>query len=471
MPRHFRPALLVLVAGCVDLTPPTPIISDGPIDPGVVDARPEDAMSGPDDARKTDGTGLDGRPEDVRQDDARLDGAAPVPDGPVAPPDGPQPDTRPPDGALLANGAACSSGTACTSGVCFEGVCCNQSCGQLCYSCKVAGAVGTCTAAGVGVDPRLECSAQATSTCGRAGGCNGAGGCRLHPSGTTCVAARCLGSTETTADTCNGQGTCVPGTTRSCAPYICAGTTCGTTCTSNSQCSPGNACFIGGCVPTASVPVLYWSFDEASGTTALDGSGNGLDGTYTGASGSPQPSTDVPALTFSNPRSRAFSLSSRQGVRLLSMPASLRPANNLTISLWYLATRVDPDNGGDEASDLLSGGDNYMIHLYPTGLHFVKRTSSFERCFATLANGLDGQWHHVAAVASSSGMKVYFDGVERCSNGLNDAISYSAGTELWVGRHGDGNTDRDFDGRIDDVRVYNRALSATEVGDLADGKR
>jgi hypothetical protein len=459
MARRFPPALLGLVAlaaGCVDLRPPTPTTSD--------DGPPSE----PEDARLDDAP----LPIDSRSPDARSDGGSPAPDGPVTAPDGPQPDTRPTDGpVLLDNGAACSAGTACASGICSEGVCCNQMCNTLCRSCKLSGNLGICTAAGAGIDPRGECPFQAEATCGRAGGCDGMGACRLHPAGTACVSARCSGSTETAADTCNGQGACLAGASRSCAPYLCAGTACGTSCALSSQCTSGNVCFAGACVPAGTPPVLYWSLDEASGTTAGDGSGNALDGAYTGTSGVPQPSTDVPPLTFSNPRSRLFALANRQGVRLSSMPSGLRPAINLTLSVWYKATRIDPDNGGDEASDLISGGDNYMIHLYPTGLHFVKRTSSFDRCFATIANVLDGQWHHVAAVSSSSGMRVYFDGVERCTNNLNDSISYTAGTELWVGRHGNGNTDRDFEGRIDDVRVYNRALSATEVQNLAQGNR
>ena len=55
---------------------------------------------------------------------------------------------------------------------------------HLCRSCKLSGNLGTCTAARAGVDPRLECPAQAPATCGRAGGCDGMGACRLHPGGT-----------------------------------------------------------------------------------------------------------------------------------------------------------------------------------------------------------------------------------------------------------------------------------------------
>jgi hypothetical protein len=467
MAQHLRLVLVALVAGCVNLTPPTEVTeTDGPS--GSSDARPPD-LSAPDapqtDTPKSDGPGVDTVEPDV---------VGPGPDGP-APPDADPPDTPlPPDGpVLLINGAGCSAGPQCESAVCSEGVCCDRLCDQLCRSCKIAGSVGTCTMAAAGVDPRTECPAQAPSTCNRLGGCDGMGACRLHPQGTVCLATRCSAGSETAADTCDGRGACVRGASHSCSPYLCGATTCATSCTGSGTgpCASGNVCVGGTCVTTALAPVLYWSLDDASGTTAVDGSGNSRDGTYTGVTGSPQASTDVPTLMFSNPRSRSFAIANRQGVRLATMSSALRPANNLTVTVWYKATRVDQDNTAP-GSDLVSGGDQYMLRLTATDVHLVKRTASgFDKCFGTFANPLDGQWHHVAALTSTSGMKVYVDGVERCSNGLDDSISYTAGDELWVGRHGNGDLDRDFDGQIDDVRVYNRVLTPTEIADIAAGRR
>ncbi len=466
MSRYLRLALLALVAGCVNLTPPTIIFSeDGPtaMDP---DSAVHDATPGRD--RPLEPPPPDGPVADTLLSDL------PIPDGrppDLVAPDGPGPDTRPPDGALLANGVGCVAGDACQSGVCSEGVCCDQACLQLCRSCKIFGTVGTCTIAPVGADPRSECPAQTAATCGRYGGCDGAGACRLQPVGTTCAPSRCTGSTETGASGCDGRGTCLPASARSCAPFVCGASACATSCTGGAQCTAGNVCFIDACVAAGTTPALYWSFDETSGSTALDGSGNGLEGQYTGNSSSPQPSTEVPTLMFPDPRSRSFAISARQGVRLATLPAALRPANSFTISVWYRATRVDQDNA-DPGSDLVSAGDQYMLRLFPTGAQFVKRTSGgFERCLGTVGNSLDGQWHHVAASTSTSGMKVYFDGQERCSNGLDGNVDYIAGDELWVGRHGDGDTDRDFDGHIDEVRIYTRVLSATEIQNLASGRR
>jgi hypothetical protein len=410
MAQYVRLALAALVCGCVDLAPPAGVT----ITP---DARPE-------------------------QEDAATDALQPdVPDDPDV---GTEPDTAPVDpdaavdgpGLLLINGSSCSGGEQCQSGVCTEGVCCDRACGVTCWSCKVTGAVGTCS----------------------------------PTTGVTCASGSCSGSTETPASTCNSAGTCAAPPARSCGAYQCAGTSCGTSCTTAGQCTSGNTCFAAGCVSQASLPALYWSFDEASGSTAFDGSGNGRDGQYTGDVGVPDPVTDVPSLMFPDTRSRSFNLDNRDAVRL-TLPAALKPANDLTITVWYKATRVDTLNTLD-GSDLVSAGDQYMLRLTTTGLLFVKRTATpFDRCEGVFASALDGQWHHVAAVASTSGMKVHVDGVERCSNALGDPIVYTAGADLWVGRHGNGDLDRDFDGQIDEVRIYTRVLSAGEIAALAAGGR
>jgi hypothetical protein len=66
-------------------------------------------------------------------------------------------------------------------------------------------------------------------------------------------------------------------------------------------------------------------------------------------------------------------------------------------------------------------------------------------------------------------MVVYFDGLQVCTNTTGANISYTVGTDFWVGRHGAGKTGFDFDGNIDEVRVYTRALTPTEIASLAGG--
>jgi hypothetical protein len=75
----------------------------------------------------------------------------------------------------------------------------------------------------------------------------------------------------------------------------------------------------------------------------------------------------------------------------------------------------------------------------------------------------DGQWHHVLAVYDSAiGHKIYIDGVvDKSDSNILTAVAQSASADnANIGRRADGNT---FNGLIDDVRIYNRALSPDEI--------
>ena len=96
--------------------------------------------------------------------------------------------------------------------MCVDGRCCDGACTDVCKACNVPGLEGTCSNVVAGSQPSHgSCNAEAPSTCGRDGTCDGAGVCRKHVQGTICVAASCNTSTDifTPAKKCDGAGTCV----------------------------------------------------------------------------------------------------------------------------------------------------------------------------------------------------------------------------------------------------------------------
>jgi hypothetical protein len=223
-------------------------------------------------------------------------------------------------------------------------------------------------------------------------------------------------------------------------------------------------------VPSAAL-ALHWKFDEASGTAAADSSGNGYTGTHTGATGTPTISNVAPALTVPNPHSLTFDMVNRHAVRYAAMPAALRPANNFTLAGWYRATTLDLSG-----SEVVSGGDHWSLRVRPGDIELGKRITNstgggqFTQCRGAVSGHLDGNWHHIVGVVTPSGMRVYYDGALVCSNTQGSDIRYDRGPDLWVGRHGNGNANMDFGGEIDDVRVYLRALNASDVAWLYQGK-
>lgn len=138
----------------------------------------------------------------------------------------------------------------------------------------------------------------------------------------------------------------------------------------------------------------------------------------------------------------------------------------MTLAAWYRATTI-----GTRGSEIVSGADKYVLRIRgTTELEFSKlRSGGYAQCFATVPNLLDGNWHHVAGVTTPAGMTSYFDGVVQCSNIDGSDISYNTNQTFWVGRHGGGEITWNFDGNIDDVRVYSRALSPAEIRRLAEG--
>lgn len=77
-----------------------------------------------------------------------------------------------------------------------------------------------------------------------------------------------------------------------------------------------------------------------------------------------------------------------------------------------------------------------------------------------------GRWHHVAAVYDGSTIKVYLDGVLD-GTVIATVAPTDGSTSLKIGARGDDANTR-LNGRIDEAKIFNRALSASEVAGLAD---
>ena len=77
------------------------------------------------------------------------------------------------------------------------------------------------------------------------------------------------------------------------------------------------------------------------------------------------------------------------------------------------------------------------------------------------------QWQHVAVVyyESLSSVTFYVDGVEAGSRVYSTSPPNSSDDPLVIGIRGY-DLNRAFDGKIDDVRIYRRALAMGEIGQL-----
>jgi hypothetical protein len=147
-------------------------------------------------------------------------------------------------------GQPCAAGTECATGFCADGVCCNSACNAGCKSCALPQTLGKCTAVAAGAsDPHNTCATQDVSTCGTNGRCDGSGGCQKYPANTTvCAPESCANNIYTPPSTCNAVGRCVPQDNPSaCYPYICNGSKCFGSCSSDANCASPNVCTNNSC--------------------------------------------------------------------------------------------------------------------------------------------------------------------------------------------------------------------------------
>jgi len=197
----------------------------------------------------------------------------------------------------------------------------------------------------------------------------------------------------------------------------------------------------------------HWALDESSGTVAVDSSGLGRDATVIGTA-------NWTAGAINN----CLQL---DGATKAEASSLLGSPKNVTLAGWANLTAAD--SGGAEVVSL---GDYFAIRLdnATTTRTFFYNGSSWT-VVAVNQTFTGAGWHHFAAVFNDDQnyCKLFIDGLEAASLSTAVTIPYTGlGTKTVIGRHGNGSTNFDFTGKIDDVRVYNRALCPSEIADLYD---
>ncbi len=199
--------------------------------------------------------------------------------------------------------------------------------------------------------------------------------------------------------------------------------------------------------PTGLVAAL--GFDEASGTAATDSSGSGNAGTISGATRSATGRFGG-ALTFDGVND----------IVTVADSGSLDLTTGMTLEAW-----VRPSVLGGWRTVLLKerpGGLVYALYSNEDGnrpsVHSFIAASEFDtRGTAQVAANT---WTHIAATYDGLNLRLYINGTQASSRALSGGMSASTGA-LRIG--GNQIWPEWFSGMIDEVRVYNRALSAVEV--------
>jgi hypothetical protein len=134
---------------------------------------------------------------------------------------------------------------------------------------------------------------------------------------------------------------------------------------------------------------------------------------------------------------------------------------NVTLSAWGTLTSRDATgahiiNIGDYVSiNVDDATDGYLGSYYDAGWGFTKSSPKL--------NPQGTGWHYFVYTFNDAGnvQSLYMDGVQVGSGAYVNSILYSSqGSNTIIGGHANGNTNYDFDGTIDEVRVSNSIRSA-----------
>ncbi|AZZ94548.1 LamG domain-containing protein [Hahella sp. KA22] len=210
--------------------------------------------------------------------------------------------------------------------------------------------------------------------------------------------------------------------------------------------------------------IAIWRMEDevwnGSAGEVSDASGNNLSGrAYNGA----QTLDAAPAIA-SDPGTCAYAEfdGSSQYIEIADNNL-LDITDNLTVSAWVYPTQIPTS----ELKTILSKDENYEFHIDSSGeiYWWWNDSSGTSRSITTSgANMVANAWRHVVITYESGAQRVYVDGVVRGSSSYTGTLLTNS-DPLQIGQD-QGYSVRYFSGRIDEVQIYNKTLSATDVGDL-----
>ncbi|HLX59194.1 MAG TPA: LamG domain-containing protein [Ktedonobacteraceae bacterium] len=204
-------------------------------------------------------------------------------------------------------------------------------------------------------------------------------------------------------------------------------------------------------------PFVYYRLDESGGTTATDSSGNGHNGTYTNNAHLSQSGATSDGDTAISGSGRTMQCKVCKG-----LPTG---AGVFSIELWFKTTATPSSPYG---STLISWGTestNKMVALKifsSTQLKLASWSSAYYFTVPQGANTLDGNWHYLVATFDGTNGTLYYDGQSLGSQTVSfNIVLNSAG--LVLGSQTGGTNDNPYNGYTDEVAVYKKVLSATQI--------
>ena len=202
--------------------------------------------------------------------------------------------------------------------------------------------------------------------------------------------------------------------------------------------------------PPEARPINHWAFDEPAGDVLADRIG---------------PAGNLTAPGIEHCRGAHGLAIELRGTHALKTPGpQAREMSQISFAAWVRPTDLSSyrEIYRRECPQRLL----FSFQMNGTILSLGLDIGGYEECDAPIEPtvALDGRWHHCAATFDGQFMRVYFDGREIGSLHRPGKIVSDPAVPAFVGSSG--GSGEHFQGGLDDLRVYDQALSSAEIGRL-----
>jgi len=201
--------------------------------------------------------------------------------------------------------------------------------------------------------------------------------------------------------------------------------------------------------------VGYWNFQEGAGINVYDKTGYDNDGTWAGT-GSHWANGKI---------GEGGNFNGSNDYVNVGNPAELQLGNTGTLSLWLKFSSNNAPNGVISKNEGVGDTNGYMIWV---GSESPGNVIIGEICNGSSNNRIqnsvslnDNNWHHIVFAWDGSFLYLYIDGVSAATPVAQTLTPVSNVYDLHIGKIS--SSVYYYGGKIDEVRIYNRALSADEV--------